>query len=221
VSNVGGLVPTALRERLRDLYWIGGGSGAGKSTLAHRLAAAHGFHVYDTDHAMADHGGRVSPERCPLMAQFIAMDLDKRWVTRSPEVMLETFHWFRGEAFDLIVDDLLGLPRHPPVIAEGFRLLPHLVAPLLAERRNAVWLIPTPDFRENAFERRRPSGAPWTFINNTSAPDTALRNLLERDRMFTNRLSEDARRLGLHIVEVHRGLTEDDVAERATAALGL
>ena len=24
----------ALRERLRDVYWIGGGSGAGKSTVA-------------------------------------------------------------------------------------------------------------------------------------------------------------------------------------------
>jgi len=33
----------ALRERLRDVYWIGGGSGAGKSTVARRLAAQYGL----------------------------------------------------------------------------------------------------------------------------------------------------------------------------------
>ena len=38
------------------------------------------------------------------------MDMDERWVNRSPETMLETFHWFHGEGFDLIVDDLLRLP---------------------------------------------------------------------------------------------------------------
>lgn len=52
------------------------------------------------------------------------MDLDKRWVNRSPETMPETFHWFRGEGFGLIVEDFLRLPREPGVIVEGFRLLP-------------------------------------------------------------------------------------------------
>ena len=47
------------------------------------------------------------------------MDMDERWVSRSPETMLETFGWFRGEGFGLIVEDTdrlreeatgLGLP---------------------------------------------------------------------------------------------------------------
>jgi hypothetical protein len=46
--------------------------------------------------------------------------------------MLETFHWFRGEGFSMIIEDILRLPKEPGVIAEGFRLLPHLVEPLLA-----------------------------------------------------------------------------------------
>jgi hypothetical protein len=36
--------------------------------------------------------------------------------------MLETFHWFRGEGFGLIIEDLLALPPDQDVIAEGFRL---------------------------------------------------------------------------------------------------
>jgi len=101
----------ALRERLRHVYWIAGGSGAGKSTIARRIAARHGLHCFATDDAMADHARRSTPEDCPLLTKFIAMGMDERWVTRSPEAMLETFHWFRGEGFDRIVEDLLGLER--------------------------------------------------------------------------------------------------------------
>jgi hypothetical protein len=68
--------------------------------------------------------------------------------------MLETFHWFRGEGFGLIVEDLLRLGRDPGVIAEGFRLLPRLVKPLLAVPGHAAWLLPTPEFRRAAFGRR-------------------------------------------------------------------
>lgn len=210
-----------LRERLRHVYWVGGGSGAGKSTVARRLAAQHGLHLYGTDEVMADHGRRISPEDSPCMMAFAAMDMDERWVNRSPELMLETFHWFRGEGFGLIVEDLLALPKEPPVIVEGFRLLPHLVKPLLTSPTRAVWLLPTSELRRVAFECRRPSGAPWAFVAQTSDPDRALRNLLERDRMFTDGLVEEAKRLGLHTIDVDASMSEDDVAEQVNTCFGL
>ena len=142
------------RDQLRHVYWIGGGSGAGKSTVARRIAARHGLRLYATDDAMADHARRSSRDDCPLLHWFMAMDMDERWVRRPPRTMLETFHWFEGEGFDLIVEDLLRLPPGPGVIAEGFRLLPRLVAPLLAHPRRAVWLLPTPAFRAAVFASR-------------------------------------------------------------------
>ena len=75
----------------------------------------------------------------PLLQEFMAMNMDERWVNRPPEVMLETFHGFQGEGFDLVLDDLLALPPDPPVLAEGFSLLPRLVGPLLSRPRQAVW----------------------------------------------------------------------------------
>jgi hypothetical protein len=42
-----------------------------------------------------------------------------------------------------------------------------------------------------------------------------------RDRMFTDRLSREALRLGLHVIEVDTTMTEDDLTARVTEAFGL
>ena len=207
-----------LRARLQHVYWIGGGSGAGKSTIACRLAARHGLRLYATDDVMADHATRSTPEDSPFLHEFAAMDMDQRWVNRPPETMLETFHWFQGEGFGLIIDDLLRLPAEPGVIAEGFRLLPHLVKPLLAVPAHAVWLLPTPSFRRAAFDSR---GSTREIARKTSDPDRALRNLLERDQMFTERLYSETKRLQLRVIKVNTSTTEDDLAGQVTEALDL
>ena len=209
----------ALQEQLQHIYWIGGGSGAGKSTVARRIADKHGLRLYSTDDVMADHARRSSPNDCPLLHQFMVMDMDQRWLERSPKTMLETFHWFQGEGFNLIVEDVLRLPRKPAVIVEGFRLLPHLVKPLLCESGRAVWLLPTPDFRQTVIESR--GGSAWGFLGKTSNPEKALRNLLERDRLFTDILREETTRLGLPAVDVDTEMTEDDLVKRVTSVLQL
>jgi hypothetical protein len=207
-----------LAGRLRHVYWIGGGSGAGKSTIARRVAAEYGLRLYATDDVMSNHAGRCPPGDCPFLDDFKTMDMDERWLNRSPETMLETFHWFRGEGFGLIVEDLLDLPQEPGVVVEGFRLLPRLVKPLLTVPRQAVWLLPTPEFRRTALDSR---GSLWTIAGRTSDPERALRNLLERDRLFTDRLAEETRRLGLPAIPVDTTMDEDDLAEEVARALAL
>ena len=204
----------ALQEQLNHVYWIGGGSAAGKSTIAHRAATQHELHVYATDDAMEDHARRSSPEDCPLLHRFMALDMDQRWVNRSPATMVETFHWFQGEGFDFIIEDLLRLPRDRGIVVEGFRLLPRLVKPLLSVPSRAVWLLPTPEFRRLVIEKR--GGLAWRFLAKTTDPETALHNLLERDRLFTNMLRDETARLGLQTIEVDNTTTEDEVARRVT-----
>ncbi len=113
------------------------------------------------------------------------------------------------------IDDLLCSSAETPVIAEGFRLLPQLVAPLLTEHNRGVWLLPTPAFRRAAFDSRG-----WEIPGKTSNPDRAARNLLERDRLFTNRLREENTRLGLPVIDVDT-MTEHDLTNRVGRALGL
>jgi 2-phosphoglycerate kinase len=204
-----------LRERLQHVYWIGGGSGAGKSTVARRLADRFGLHVYATDEVMGDHARRSSPGDAPFLASFMSMNMDERWLNRSPLDMLHTFHWFRGEGFDLIVEDLLRIPAETGVIAEGFRLLPRLIAPLAAPG-HAVWLLPTPAFRRATFDSR---GTTWDIPNQTTNPKRALQNLLERDQMFTDHLSAEAKRLGLPTIEIDSGTSEDELVEKVATAI--
>ncbi|HEY2791372.1 MAG TPA: hypothetical protein VGJ28_03390 [Micromonosporaceae bacterium] len=207
------------RDQLRHVRWIGGGSGSGKSTIARRIADQYDLSLYSTDEAMPDHARRSTPEDAPYLGRFIAMDMDDRWVTRSPVEMMETFHWYRGEGFGSIVEDILRLPTDRGVIVEGFRLLPHLVKPLLANSGHAVWLLPTPAFRRTVFADR--GGPAWGFLANTSDPDRALGNLLERDRLFTDRLAGDVRRLGLSAVAVDSTITADDLTHRVAVAFDL
>lgn len=82
----------------------------------------------------------------------------------------------------------------------------------------AVWLLPTPRFRRAAFESR---GSLWAIAGRTTDPDVALHNLLERDRMFTDRLRDEAARLNLHVIEVATTMTEDDLASLVSDAFGL
>jgi 2-phosphoglycerate kinase len=208
----------AARARLRHIYWIGGGSGAGKTTIARRIAAEHGFGVYSTDDAMAGHARRIPMADAPYLSLFMAMDMNERWVARTPQSMLETFPWFRGEGFGLIVEDLLRTAGGTGLVVEGFRLLPHLVEPLLTGGRQAVWLLPTPEFRRAAFDGRLHG---WDVPRTVSDRQRARRNLFERDRMFTDRLRAEAARLALPVIELDTAMREAETTEAVSRIFGL
>jgi 2-phosphoglycerate kinase len=203
--------PAQLSARLRHVRWIGGGSGAGKTTITRQLAADYGLHLYDTDAVMANHASRSNLADAPLLHAFLDTDMDERWANRSPEAMLRTFHWFAGEGFELIVEDLLALPEDPPILVEGFRLLPRLVAPLLSHLDQAVWLLPTPDFRRAAFDSR---GFTWKIPRKTSRPEQALLNLLARDQLFTDEVAREASALQLRVIKVDGAVSADDMTTR-------
>ncbi len=133
--------------------------------------------------------------------------------------MVATFHWFRGEAFGCVVEDVDELAASGArIIAEGFRLLPRLVAPLLRKTDRAVWLLPTPEFRRRALEAR---GLPWDIAGRTSDPDQALTALLARDALFTDRLRGEVGRLGLQAIVVDGTEGVEQVADRVEDLFGL
>lgn len=203
---------------LAHVYWIGGGSGSGKTTIARRLANRYGLRHYSTDEKIREHGQRTPREERPFGCAFDEMGMDERWLSRAPETMLETFHLFRGECFHRVIEDLLDLPPDRRVVVEGFRLLPGLVRPFLDVIDQGVWLLPTPDFRRAAFAKRTTL---WDIAGQTSDPERALQNLLERDRLFTDRLRDDVKIAGVPAVEVDTFVTEDVLFDRSDKQFGL
>lgn len=198
---------------LSHVRWLGGGSGAAKSTVARALGDRYGVDVVSTDQSMADHAARLSPSRAPALQRFTAMTMDERWVLRSPEEMFATFHWFRGEGFELVVEDLRRRPTDRIVVVEGFRLLPRLVRPLLTAATDALWLLPTPEFRRRAFAAR---GSTLAIAGRTSDPPRALANLLARDALFTDSLAAELPPTQVQVVDGNLPVADlvDRVARR-------
>jgi hypothetical protein len=78
--------------------------------------------------------------------------------------------------------------------------------------------VPTPQFRREAFLRRRSAEAFWSA---TSDPERALANLLERDRMFTDALADEAARAALTLLPVDGTRAPDELAAELAKRLGL
>ena len=197
-------------EELKHVYWLGGGSGAGKSTIARHLADTFDVNVYDSDRMMVVHGNRLGSTEAPYLSRFKNMTMDERWLLHTPEEMFNMFHWFRGEGFQLIVEDILKMPSDKKILVEGFRLLPELVSRLITLPSQALWLLPTAPFREAVFNKR--GGPKWSFLAKTSDAPRALQRLLARDLLFTNWLENELNTLDLPWLQVSGNQTENDLA---------
>lgn len=68
------------------------------------------------------------------------MTPDERWRPDPAELLELSLHVERGP---MVVDDLLGLPTPPLVVAEGSSV----PARAVTDRSRAVWLIPAPEFQ--------------------------------------------------------------------------
>ncbi|HVD51171.1 MAG TPA: hypothetical protein VNB51_03955 [Candidatus Udaeobacter sp.] len=195
-----------MREPLGHVLWIGGGTGAGKSSVASALAERYGLTRYDYDwHDSRDHTDRTRQDRHPHRATFLAMSLDERWVFPSPREMADNAIGSFGERFEMVLEDLLALPRGRFIVADGFGLLPELIHPFIQSPGPAVFLLATPEFRIVALERRG-----WRTIDGTSDADRARANRLARDELLTEYVRRTAAGLGLATISVDgtRGLDE-------------
>lgn len=189
-----------LKSRLRHVLWIGGPPDTGKTSIADRLASKYGLQVYHFDRHEMSHFARLDPERHPALylAHPNRMNLEQRWILPSPQEMAESTIASWTERFGMAVDDLLEMPTTPVIVAEGPGMFPELVAPLIADRRQAVWLVPSELFKRASVARRGKPGA----RDETSDPERATRNLIGRDLLMGRHVVERASELGLTVLEV-------------------
>lgn len=84
-------------------------------------------------------------------------------------------------------------------------------------RYNAIWPVPTDDFKWASMQRR---GKP-SFRNKVSDPERATRNLFERDQMLAAHVKEEAQRNDLCLLEVDGSASLDEIAALVERRFGL
>jgi hypothetical protein len=181
-----------LRQRLTHVRWIAGGTGAGKSTLAAILARQFDLDIYDGDRGERGYVARMHPDEQPRMAALIAMTPRQRWLDRPPSQVVAEMPSLNGETFPFVLEDILARPSRGLVLVDDFRTLPRAVAPLLSWPGQAVFLLPSPVFRERALRNRYadPARARANWGDEDPQPFIAAR--LARDELWDAEIRRQA-----------------------------
>ena len=197
-----------IRDELAHVLWIGGGPRVGKTTLARLLAGKWDLKVYNLDwHQVREHRER----RVDESREWDDLSPDERWVIPSSAELAErdAASWTRG--FPLVLDDLRSLPRIRTVLAEGPGAFPWCVAPLIRVPTQAIFLLPSGEFRDAVLARRVRDVAPERRIDGqTGDPERARRNLRERDLLLIEQIRSSCDSLGLRWVQIDGSLDLDD-----------
>lgn len=212
------------RQKLSHVCWIGGPTDAGKTTVAEKLAARFDVAVYHQDRNEMDHLRRADPVRHPrhvamrkrLEEQDEATFFEQGWLGRMVAEMAVDSRANWAERMDLVCEDLAAFPAGRPIVAEGPGFYPDVILPLLTGPRQAVWLIPSESFKRASHARRGKSA--WR--NQTSDPEQALRNHIERDLLLVRMYRDDLAANGLLWLEIDGSQEIDTVAQQVADRFG-
>jgi len=207
-------VDRARRRALAHVLWLGGPPDGGKTSLAQILARRYGLQAYHFDRHESDHFARADPQRHPALyaAHPDRLDAETRWLGSAPERMARDTIASWTERCAMACDDLLALPAPPRVIAEGPGFFPAALAPLLADPRQAVWLLPTEEFkRASAARREKLAGVQISDLVR------AREHLIARDLLLGQQIVAQCEFFGLELFYVDGTVDLSAMAERVAA----
>ena len=210
------MTPT-IRQNLAHVFWMGGSPCSGKSSIAELLSGRHGLQYYQCDSAFDEHGRRVSALGQPTFHKLLGMTWDEIW-TRPVALQLREEIAIYREEFDMILDDLLALPKSPPILAEGTALLPDCVNDVLVNHNQAMWIVPSESFQREHY----PDRGPWVqdILRQCADPDLAFQNWMDRDVAFARWVTRRTTELGLEMIEVDGKRTIADNAQAVARHFG-
>jgi hypothetical protein len=194
---------------LSHVLWIGGSPCAGKTSIADWLAQTFGLHVYHFDRTEREYIARRIAAGDAALAAFLSQSMDQRWLMREPSVMAQSVIGFWTERFRQVLEDLLAQPKDPGIIAEGPGLFPECVFPCLSDLHQAIWLVPTDAFCTAVRQHRHVAGIDG--FQQTSDPERALHQLIERDCLLARYVKQRAEALHLPLYEVDGSHSLDEM----------
>ncbi len=180
------------------IYWLGGSTCAGKTTISNILSEKYGFNVYHCDEYLAKHIQKSNPQEHPNLNRVTKISWNDILNMKVEEYLKWTIGLFKEE-FKMILEDLNNFSDGKPILVEGVGLLPELINNEISDIDHAVWIVADELFykghqmeRKELFER----------IRECSNPEQALENYINYDLAMGRYIINDAKRLGLSVVEI-------------------
>lgn len=198
-----------LAAKLSHVLWVGGATDAGKTTTAKLLAERYGVQVYHQDLGFSSTGIGYDPETQTLFHEWMQMTEDERWL-RSPEVLAQLQFDMWPQGFSTHIERILSISTDIPIIAEGYCFIPELIEPVLSSPYQALWMVPTKEFKHESFHRRGKDK--YRENEGSSDPVRATHNFYTRDILIGERVQAEVERRKLKLIQADGTRNQDEVA---------
>jgi hypothetical protein len=185
-------------RKLEKVFWLGGSPCAGKSSISDILASRFNLDVYHVDEAFEVHTQRFDPVLHPTLTKWCASSWNERWRQPIGNLIQDVIACYQ-EHFALILEDVLSMAKHTPLLVEGTALLPRQVGGVLSEQRRAIWVVPTVDFQRKHYSKRE-----WVLgiLEQCDDSEAVFHNWMERDAEFARWVATQVNGLGLELLQV-------------------
>jgi hypothetical protein len=201
---------------LAHVLWIGGSPCSGKSTISHTLARLYVFIDYHVDAWSSNHFARRIAAGDADATAFMNMTMTQRWIQRSIDTLTQEALTQWTLEFALVIEDLLALPQESCILAEG-NFFPACVAPYLSSHHQAIWLVPTDAFCEQARREKWDALAirqkRHGIYDEGSDPELRRRNIIARDYRLARYVKQQAEALSLTVHEVDGSSSREKMTE--------
>ena len=210
---------SAIKERLEHVYWLIGTSCAGKTTMAKAIAAKHQMVYYDWNDHYARFKAAANPDHQPYLSKVFEGP-DELFSQPIPEYVEHLFGQTE-EAFEMVVEDHLGMDRSVPSITETIHVV-DLVARIAEPNRIAFLYVQEELHREQNWKRddaeRR---AILEYMNRTSNATKYMNHMTEVGVVAGALMIAAARRSDVQLFERTRDTTVARMLGRLEQHYGL
>lgn len=143
------------KQSLAHVIWIGGPTDSGKTTIATTIATIRGYQYYSSDQTGGERLRKLAQTNTKYKKYIESVfDIDERWTRYTAEEIAEQSMGVAREGFQFVIEDLLELPNHTPIIAEGLGFTPEIIQPVMSSEYQAIWLMPTQGMMEKSFRKK-------------------------------------------------------------------
>lgn len=197
------------------LYLIGGSPCSGKSTISAKLAERYQLTSIKLDDLVEGFTQKARRDGAPISTLREKRTTDQIWL-REPAAMAEEEWSFYEEVFSYLRQYLVE-NQDKPMIIEGAGLLPHLIKSLDMDH-SYLCMTPIADFQKEQYAKRE-----WVpyVLQNSSNPQRAFDNWMNRDMLFAQRCRKEAERLSYPHLLTDGSRTIEEMTEQAAQILGL